>query len=195
MRWTSVRTIIVLGFVIMAAGCLMNIHLDGDAARNVIVPSLIVRGIGQSFIVVALGVMAVDGLKKSETGSASGLFSTVRNVGGAVGIAIASQIVVEREKLHAQRIGEAVGPFSVDFRERLIGTVRLLDHDWIGRGTALHGAAAAPFREQALGLMDRRVHHEALLLAYSDAFLIAGCAMLICAAGGLFLHKPARSRE
>ncbi|EIZ81304.1 EmrB/QacA family drug resistance transporter [Novosphingobium sp. Rr 2-17] len=187
MQWTSVRVIIMLGFVIMATGCLMNIHLDSDAAANVIVPSLVVRGIGQSFIVVALGVMAVDELEKSEIGSASGLFSTVRNVGGAIGIAIASQIVVEREKLHAQRIGEAVNPFSAEFRERMIAMVRLLSHEQIDRATALNGAAAASLRERALGLMERLVHHEALLLAYSDAFLIAGVAMLLCGGGCLLL--------
>ncbi|MCM3011922.1 MFS transporter, partial [Bacillus subtilis] len=112
MRRTSPRTTIVLGFVLVAAGCLMNIHLDADAASNVIVPSLIVRGIGQSFVVIALAVMAVDGIEKAQLGSASGVFNMVRNVGGAIGIAVMSQIVVERQKLHAMRIGEAVTPFS-----------------------------------------------------------------------------------
>ncbi|BAV64367.1 DHA2 family efflux MFS transporter permease subunit [Sphingobium cloacae] len=189
MQWTSVRTIIVLGFVIMAAGCLMNIHLDGDAAANVIVPSLVVRGIGQSFIVVALGVMAVQGLEKSELGSASGLFSTVRNVGGAIGIAIAGQIVVEREKLHAARIGEAINPFSPLFQERSVEMVRLLAHRPIERATALHDPAAAPLREQALAIINQTMGREALLLAYSDAFLIAGISMLACAGGGLFLRS------
>lgn len=181
MRWTSVRAIIVLGFVIMAAGCLMNIHLDSNAASNTIVPSLIVRGIGQSFIVVALGVMAVEGLEKSEVGSASGLFSTVRNVGGAIGIAIAGQIVIEREKLHAARIGESVTPFSMEMRQRTVEWVRLVSHQQLDRATALSGAAAAPLRERTFGLVDRMIHHEALLLAYSDAFLIAGIGMLLCA--------------
>jgi DHA2 family multidrug resistance protein len=44
MRATSVRAIIIVGFVIMAAGCLMNIHLDSSSAANIIVPSLVVRG-------------------------------------------------------------------------------------------------------------------------------------------------------
>ncbi len=101
MKRTSARAVIILGFALVAAGCFMNIHLDSNAATNVIVPSLIVRGIGQSLVVVALSVMAVQGMEKSQLGSASGLFSTVRNVGGAIGIAVASQIVVEREKLHA----------------------------------------------------------------------------------------------
>jgi DHA2 family multidrug resistance protein len=193
MRWTSVRTIIMLGFVIMAAGCLMNIHLDGDAAANVIVPSLVVRGVGQSFIVVALGVMAVEGLEKVEMGSASGLFSTVRNIGGAVGIALAGQIVVEREKLHAARIGESVTPFSAAYRERMIDLVRLLEQERVERGTALLGAAAAPLRRQALSVIDGVIHRQALLLAYGDAFLIAGIAMLLCAAGGIFLKTKKRA--
>lgn len=189
MKWTSVRTIIILGFVIMAAGCMMNIHLDGDAAANVIVPSLVVRGIGQSFIVVALGVMAVDGLEKSEVGSASGLFSTVRNVGGAIGIAGAGQFVVEREKLHAARIGEAVSPYSPEFHERMIVLVRSFAHQQIDRVSALHAFQTAGLRQRALGLIDRIVHHEALLLAYSDAFLVAGVAMLACASGGFLLKR------
>ncbi|MDG3439101.1 DHA2 family efflux MFS transporter permease subunit [Nitrospirillum amazonense] len=189
MQWTSVRAIIILGFVVMAAGCLMNIHLDSNAAANVIVPSLVVRGIGQSFIVVALGVMAVGGLEKSELGSASGLFSTVRNVGGAIGIAVASQFVVEREKLHASRIGEAASPFSIAFRERTIELVRVLSGQQVDRHTASYGKLAEPYRQQALAVMDKSVHHDALLLAYSDAFLIAGISMLICAFGGLLLRK------
>lgn len=192
MRATSVTAVIVLGFVIMGLGCLMNTHLDANAAGNIIVPSLVVRGVGQSFIVVALGVMAVDGLEKSELGSASGLFSTVRNVGGAIGIALAGQFVVEREKLHASRIGESIQALAPAFRERLVGLVRLLSGAPIDRPTALSGAGTAPLREHALALMDAAVHRDALLLAYSDAFLIAGASMLCCAAGGLSLYFSSR---
>jgi len=189
MKWSSVRAVILLGFVIMAAGCLMNIHLDDEAAANVIVPSLVVRGIGQSLIVVALSVMAVEGLEKSQLGSASGLFSTVRNVGGAIGIAAASQFVVEREKLHAARIGEAVTPFSPVFQERMLEGVRLLERLHPGRDVALQGAATAPAREQVLALMNLRVHHEALLSSYSDAFLVAGLLLLACIGLGMFLKS------
>ncbi|WP_395397494.1 DHA2 family efflux MFS transporter permease subunit [Novosphingobium sp. BL-8A] len=192
MKWLGVRAVVMLGFAIMAVGCLMNIHLDGDAAANVIVPSLVVRGVGQAFIVVALGVMAVDGLEKAELGSASGLFSTVRNVGGAIGIALAGQIVVEREKLHAGRIGEAVTPFSEAFRERMVDGVRLLGQGQADRHTALYGASTAPLRQKAMALLDGAVHHQALLLAYSDAFLIAGLGMGLCALGSLCLKRTAR---
>lgn len=192
MKRTSVRSVIVLGFVIMAAGCLMNIHLDANAASNVIVPSLIVRGIGQSLIVVALGVMAVEGLEKAELGSASGVFSMVRNVGGAIGIAVASQFIVSREKLHAFHIGESVTPFSQATRERMVELVRFLARAPLDRATALYDSGFAPERQQAIAILDKIVHREALLLTYSDAFLVAGVAMLGCAGGSLLLRSKRR---
>jgi DHA2 family multidrug resistance protein len=189
MSWTSVRAVIIAGFVLIGVGCLMNIYLDDDATTNVIVPSLVVRGIGQSFVVVALGVMAVKGLDRVQLGSASGLFSTVRNIGAAIGIALAGTLVVERTKLHTARIGEAVNPFSTTVQERAIDYVRAITHMHVNRAQALHGAELASYRQKTLGLVNEMVRHEALLLSYSDAFLIAGLAMLACAIGGFALRK------
>ncbi|WP_085600616.1 MULTISPECIES: DHA2 family efflux MFS transporter permease subunit [unclassified Pseudomonas] len=189
MRWTSARTIIVAGFAITGIGCLMNMHLNPDASVNVIVPSLVIRGIGQSLVVVALGVMAIQGMEKDQVGSASGLFSMVRNVGGAIGIALSSQVVVEREKFHGQRIGESVNLFAQATQERLVEWVRMLAQAPLDYASALHSAAAAPLRRQALELMNRVLHRDALLLAYSDAFLLAGAAMLLCVLAGLLLRR------
>jgi len=191
MRRTSARTAIILGFALVAAGCLMNIHLDRYSASNVIVPSLIVRGIGQSLVVIALSVMAVDGLEKSQLGSASGLFTMVRNVGGAIGIAIASQIVVEREKLHAMRLGESITPFSPAFRERVAYLARLLAGGHAPRADVLPNGGLSGARELALGIINQTVGREALLMAYSDTFLIAGLAMVACALGA-FIPRSRR---
>jgi MFS transporter, DHA2 family, multidrug resistance protein len=191
MRRTSPRFAIVAGFALVAAGCLMNIHLDSNAAENVIVPSLVVRGIGQSLVVIALSVMAVDGIEKAQLGSASGVFNMVRNVGGAIGIAVASQIVVERQKLHAMRIGEAVTPFAGAFQERMAALTRLIAQTHLPRAEAL--PLGHPTDALALAIIDQRVTHEALLMAYSDTFLIAGAAMLACM-GCAFALRGKRSR-
>ncbi|WP_246791862.1 DHA2 family efflux MFS transporter permease subunit [Burkholderia perseverans] len=188
MRRVGARTTIVLGFLLVAAGCLMNIHLDADAAWNVIVPSLIVRGIGQSLVVIALSVMAVDGIEKAQLGSASGVFNMVRNVGGAIGIAVASQIVVERQKLHAMRIGEAVTPFSEAFQQRMAVLTRLLSRLHAPLADALPGSAFGGPHQTALALINQRVMREALLMAYSDTFLLAGIAMLGCTAAAFALR-------
>jgi DHA2 family multidrug resistance protein len=186
MRRTSARTAIIAGFTLVAIGCLMNIHLDVNASANVVVPSLIVRGIGQSLVVV-------DGIEKGQLGSASGLFSMVRNLGGAIGIAIASQIVVEREKLHAARVGEVITPFNGAFQERMIGMVRVLTQSHIGRGDAMAAAGLAGTREVALGIVDKVIGREALLMAYSDTFFVAGIAMLGCTVAAFALRSRRKS--
>ena len=138
-------------------------------------------------------MVAVQGMEKSQLGSASGLFSTVRNVGGAIGIAVASQIVVEREKLHAMRIGEVITSFSLETQERIIALVRRFGGLYVERFTALHGATTEPLRQQALAVLDSLVHREARLLAYSDTFLIAGAAMTLCTFAAFLLKGAAGS--
>lgn len=181
MRRVGARAVIVAGFALVAAGCWMSVHLDDASAANVIVPSLIVRGIGQSFVVVALSVMAVAGLSKAEMGSASGLFSMVRNTGGAIGIALIGQVVVEREKLHSARIGEAVSLYAPATRERLIGSVQRLSGVHVERHQALHAQALDPARLQAVALMDAGVRRQAQLSAYGDSFFLAAVAVALCA--------------
>ncbi|NIE98563.1 DHA2 family efflux MFS transporter permease subunit [Pantoea sp. Acro-805] len=189
MRWTSARTAIIAGFLITGLGCLMNIHLNPNAAYNVIVPSLVVRGVGQSLVVVALGVMAIQGLEKDQLGSASGLFSMVRNVGGAIGIAVSSQIVVQREKLHAMRIGESVTPFDAQTQQRVGSLINTLTHHHQHPAITLYGAGSTDLRAQALGLINHVIQRDALLMSYSDAFYIAGLAMFACVAAGFILRR------
>ena len=151
---------------------------------------LIVRGIGQSLIVVALGVMTVDRLDKAELGSASRLLFAMRNVGGAIGIAMSSQIVIERTKLHTDRIGEAITHYSSDLHERMIQLVRLLCHLQTSRDSARGGISAVP--QQAFVIINERIRHEALLLTYSAAFFLAGVSMLACAGCALLLKRTGR---
>jgi MFS transporter, DHA2 family, multidrug resistance protein len=193
MKYTSARSVIVLGFVFIALGCYMNAHLENNSAANVIVPSLVVRGIGQSLVVVALSVVAIAGLERAEMGSASGLFSMVRNTGGAVGIAVISQIVVVREKFHSARIGEAITVYAPATRERMIDSVRQLAGLHMDRWQALHAVNAWPYRMQAIAAMDGSVRHQALLSAYADSFLLASLAVMACAVLAFALRNPKKA--
>lgn len=165
MRWTSPRIMVASGFAIMALGCWLGAHLNADSAANVIIPSTVVRGMGQPLIMVALSVLAVAGLEKSQAGAASALFSMLRNLGGAVGTATLTQIVAMRERFHSERLGEQLNVFSPAVQERL-GQVL---HSWL------------PAQQQALATLAMSVRREAYLLAYSDAFYLACLALLGCA--------------
>ncbi|MFO2466432.1 multidrug efflux MFS transporter [Pseudomonas sp. 15FMM2] len=175
MKWLSAKMLVASGFAIMALGCWMGAHLSADSASNVIVPSIVVRGIGQPLIMVALSVLAVHGLAKAESGSASAVFSMLRNLGGAVGTALLAQLVVVREQVHSARIGESVTIFAPAMQQHLPGAGVLEEQ--------------LPDHQQVLGLLDQGIRHQAFLMAYSDAFFLACVALLICAVAALLLRR------
>ena len=146
MRWLNPKLLVAGGFAIMALGCWMGAHLNADAGRNVIIPSIVVRGIGQPLIMVALSVLAVKGLDKAQAGSASALISMLRNLGGAIGTALLTQLVSLRERFHSERIGETLTIFDGALQQRLGGgQVRI----------------QLPEQQQALALLDHGVRQQA----------------------------------
>ncbi|NIE75329.1 DHA2 family efflux MFS transporter permease subunit [Pantoea sp. Ap-967] len=173
MAWTSAKFMVASGFLIMALGCWLGAGLTADSADNVIIPSTVVRGIGQPFIMVALSVLAVAGLDKREAGSASAVFSMLRNLGGAIGTAALTQVVAMRERFHSERIHEHVSVFSPGLQERLGQTVQT----WL------------PAQQQILEGLVNTVRREAYLMAYSDAFYVSCLALTGCAVAALILRK------
>lgn len=172
MAWTSAKFMVASGFLIMALGCWLGASLNVDSADNVIIPSTVVRGIGQPFIMVALSVLAVAGLDKREAGSASAVFSMLRNLGGAIGTAGLTQIVATRERYHSERIHEHITVFSPALQERLNRTM----DSWL------------PQQQQILEGLAATIRREAYLMAYSDAFYVACLALIGCALAALALR-------
>jgi DHA2 family multidrug resistance protein len=88
------------------------------------------------------------------------------------------------------RIGEAVTPYAEAFRERTVELVRLFSGGHVPRAAALPHGLPGGVHEAALAWIQQHVMRDALFMAYSDTFLLAGIAMLACAAGGLLLKPP-----
>ena len=64
------------------------------------------RGIGQQFAVPPIVTMALGSLPQSRLRSASGLFNLMRNLGGAIGIAVSSTMLNDRLNFHYERLDE-----------------------------------------------------------------------------------------
>ncbi len=68
----------------------------------------ILRGFGQQFTIAPIVTMALGSLPPSRLRSASGLFNLMRNLGGAIGIAVVSTMLNDRLNLHYERLDEHV---------------------------------------------------------------------------------------
>jgi DHA2 family multidrug resistance protein len=172
-----------LGFFLFAVSSFMNIHLGPDASGpQLLLPNLI-RALGQAFVFPPITLIVATGIPMRDTGSASSLFNMMRNLGGAIGIAVVQTLVTNREKFHSAILTPEVSLLQPATRQRLA----LVEHFFQARG--LVDAFAA--RHAAIIAIGRTIELQSLYLAYGDAFGLLGVFMVIATCVTFFLARPA----
>ncbi|KIZ44948.1 MULTISPECIES: MDR family MFS transporter [Rhodopseudomonas] len=184
MKKFDARLLIAVGFALFAASNFMNIWMTPDYATDQLFWPNIIRAVGQALAMTPLSVVATAGIEKENAGSASGLFNMMRNLGGAVGIAMLQTFLTKREQYHSNVLMQAVTLFAQATRDRLEHlTQYFLAH---GAGSPADALARA---EVAIGHI---VQKQAFILAFSDTFYLLGVALVGALVAGLFLKKPNR---
>jgi EmrB/QacA subfamily drug resistance transporter len=104
----GVRNVLATGMVLVAVGLLWFTQIDADGAYLVdLLPGFIIAGAGLGFSFVPVTIAALVGVEDRDAGVASGLINTTQQVGGALGVAIASTISITRaEDFLAARGGD-----------------------------------------------------------------------------------------
>jgi EmrB/QacA subfamily drug resistance transporter len=91
----QVRWLLVTGLSAVTAGTLWLTRVPADASYAVdLLPAFLLVGIGFGLCGPALQIGALSGVAEGETGLASGLVETMREVGGAAGVAVVSTVLV-----------------------------------------------------------------------------------------------------
>ena len=96
-QWLATRfglkPVMVAGFVAMTAGMLWysQIPADGSFASDLL-PGYLLIGFALPFTWIPVSIAALAGVQEHEAGLASGLINTAQQVGGAVGVAVASSV-------------------------------------------------------------------------------------------------------
>jgi sugar phosphate permease len=100
----------VAGTVALAFG------FDVDAGYALLVPGLIVSGVGQDIVWTAMWIAAATGTAPHEQGVANGMASTALNLGNAIGLAVftvLTDIATEGRPGRALKAATADGEFRV----------------------------------------------------------------------------------
>ena len=128
-----------------------------------------------------ISTITTAGIAPSEAGAASGLSNTLRNLGGAVGRATLATILTKRAQFHSNVIGQSVTIYRDEVRQR----IDALTHYFLAHGKA--DAVAA--QHEAIVAIGKIVKHQALILAFSDAFAMIGAVLAVAALALLFARK------
>ncbi|WP_420381397.1 DHA2 family efflux MFS transporter permease subunit [Novosphingobium sp.] len=122
-----------------------------------------VRGLALMLCIVPSVTMALSSFGPAELGAASGLFNLMRNLGGAIGIAVVNTWLQDDTRIAAARLGEAMGHSRTLANQALNG---------LATGMAPHAAAPAQAMEMARGVFAQVVGREAATLAFDDCFRV-----------------------
>ncbi|MDI3563148.1 MDR family MFS transporter [Bradyrhizobium sp. Arg816] len=185
MRKFDARIIIGVGFVLFAGSNFMNIYMTNDYAADQLLWPNVVRAIGQALVMAPLSAVATAGIEAENAGSASGLFNMMRNLGGAVGIALLQTVLTKREQYHSNVLMQSVSVFEQATRTRLEQlTQYFINHGVLDRADAAHRAYVA---------IGHTVQKQAYIFAFSDTFYLLGMALIVALVAVFFLKKPGQT--
>jgi DHA2 family multidrug resistance protein len=98
------RTMLALGYMLFTAGlaadAFCTVHTD---FAGLAVPQVL-RGAGIMFCIIPSTRLAMEGWTQGESSDASAMFNLMRNLGGAIGIALVDTIVQQRTTVHANKL-------------------------------------------------------------------------------------------
>jgi EmrB/QacA subfamily drug resistance transporter len=91
----GVRWLLIIGLALFTVGVLWLTRAPaGGSYLTDLLPSFLLAGIGFGLFGPALQLAALSGVTKSAAGLASGLLETMREIGGAAGVAVVSTVLV-----------------------------------------------------------------------------------------------------
>jgi MFS transporter, DHA2 family, multidrug resistance protein len=182
MKRFDARLIIGVGFALFAASNFMNIYMTPDYGSDQLFWPNVVRAIGQALAFAPLSAVATSGIEAENAGSASALFNMMRNLGGAIGIAMLQTVLTKREQYHSNVLTQSVSLFEQATRTRLEQlTQYFISHGVVNYADASHRAYVA---------IGGVVQKQAFIFAFSDTFYLMGVALIIALAASLLLKKP-----
>jgi DHA2 family multidrug resistance protein len=172
------RLLLIMGFLIFAAGSWQMSYLTNDWDFWELFWPQIFRGVGLMLAMVPITNTALGTLPPERLKDASGLFNLTRNLGGALGLAAINTLINDQMDLHLARLHEAVTWSRPAALERLADlTARFQDF----------GADA---QLMALKQMMQSVRQQASVMAYADVFFLLALLFIALAAFAVVMKRP-----
>jgi DHA2 family multidrug resistance protein len=125
------------------------------------------------FIFVPLQALALASIPTERLGNATAAYNLVRNIGGSIGVAVVTTLLVRRAQSHQTMLGSRVDAGNANVVARLEQwTEHFLDQ----------GADTVTAGRQAMAMLYRELVVQAQVLSYADDFrlmLIASCGVVL----------------
>jgi MFS transporter, DHA2 family, multidrug resistance protein len=171
LKRVDVRLLLFAGFALFAVSSWMFSSIDATwGSAEVMIPQGL-RGIATMVCIIPVTGLALGALPPESVKGGSGLYNLMRNLGGAIGLAlISSNLFYDRMALHYQRLMERVSDGSAAAIQRVDSLAQLF-------GTRLADSAGVDLA--SVRILVKLVQREALVLSFIDVFLMLTAVFLL----------------
>ena len=118
-KYFDSRIFIALGLGLLGIGCLWLGNINLQIAIDSMVIPLFVLGFGVTTVFVPLSTTALGTLAAKDIGNGSGIFNLTRNIGGSLGIAMATTVLARMAQTHQSILVEHLNPFNPLYQQAI----------------------------------------------------------------------------
>ena len=154
--------------LLLTAGCLLNAlglywmsNLTLGMDYWTLVWPRFLQGLGIGFIFVPLTTLALSTIRRDRLGNATSAFNVLRNLGGSVGVALATTFLTRRSQGHQSVLAAHVNVWDPETAARLKA--------WTAHFVS-RGADSFTAEKQAVAMLYQDVVAQSQVLAYADDF-------------------------
>jgi DHA2 family multidrug resistance protein len=151
----------------------------GISPLTLLIP-ITITGFSLSFVFVPLATMATSTISREEMGNATGIFNMLRNIGGSVGISMATTAIIRRSDLHQTYLSTHLTGSTAVFQQKSAVLAGYLGQQ-LGR---------AQGRPGSMDLIYSLMKQQSALLAYVDIFRWTALLAFFCAGAVWLFKKP-----
>lgn len=137
----------------------------------------IYRGIGLMICLIVVSHLAMSTLPLNKIADASGIYNLMRNIGGAVGLALINSSLDWLTALHVTELNQYMTPQNWVFVERL------------EQLTAQYQEVGANAQQIALSIIYRDIHYQALTSSFNDLLRMLAIIMFVAAFLTFFMDR------
>ncbi|WP_067342891.1 DHA2 family efflux MFS transporter permease subunit [Marinomonas spartinae] len=176
------KYLICIGFIGLSISAFMNCHMDLHYSGPQMVLSMMIRAVGQPFIMVPLSMLATQNIKAEDAMSSAVLINVFRSIGGSMGTAILTTYFSAQVYVHFDGVKSVILKGSQVLYHYFSDVKHLL----ITQGIA---SSQTDVQKVAIGLMGKRIIKQAEIMAFNNLFFIMGVMMFGTAMMVLFSNR------
>jgi DHA2 family multidrug resistance protein len=181
------RYLLTFGFLTFGLTTLYFGSISLDVSPMTLFLPILITGFGLSFVFVPINTAAYGTLSNEQIGNASGLFNLMRNVGGSIGISIATVLLTRRTDAHQNELNNYNSTSGTAFQNSLHGAQQALNNTF-GHANSLYAAQSTLYQQ---------LQRQALSWAFVDVFRWLSLLCVVCIILVWFLQKvkPGKAPE